>query len=104
VAKAVPDLVAHWGGQFENQERAQARMRLIVPMTLAIIFLLLFASFGTVKHALLILSNVPFALVGGILALYLRDIHLSVSAAVGFIALFGVAVQNGVVLVAHLNA
>jgi cobalt-zinc-cadmium resistance protein CzcA len=92
-----------WGGQFENQERAQARMRVIVPMTLAIIFLLLFAAFGTVKHALLILSNVPFALVGGILALYLRDIHLSVSAAVGFIALFGVAVQNGVVLVAHLN-
>lgn len=93
-----------WGGQFENQQRAQDRMLVILPMTLAIIFLLLFATFGTIKHALLILSNVPFALVGGILALYLRDIHLSVSAAVGFIALFGVAVQNGLVLVAHLNA
>jgi cobalt-zinc-cadmium resistance protein CzcA len=98
-----PTIGLVWGGQFENQERAQARMKVILPMTLAIIFLLLFAAFGTVKHALLILSNVPFALVGGILALYLRDIHLSVSAAVGFIALFGVAVQNGVVLVAHIN-
>ena len=103
LADRAPTIGLVWGGQFENQERAQARMKVILPMTLAIIFLLLFAAFGTVKHALLILSNVPFALVGGILALYLRDIHLSVSAAVGFIALFGVAVQNGVVLVAHIN-
>ncbi len=103
LADRSPTIGLVWGGQFENQERAQARMKVILPMTLAIIFLLLFAAFGTVKHALLILSNVPFALVGGILALYLRDIHLSVSAAVGFIALFGVAVQNGVVLVAHIN-
>jgi len=92
-----------WGGQFENQRRAMATLSVVVPVTLLLIFLLLFMSFGSLRHAGLIILNVPFALVGGILALYLRDLHLSVSASVGFIALFGVAVLNGVVLVSYFN-
>jgi cobalt-zinc-cadmium resistance protein CzcA len=90
-----------WGGEFENQQRAMARLRLIVPISILLIFVLLFNAFGSIKHAALILVNVPFALVGGIVALYLTGIHLSVSAAIGFIALFGQAVLNGVVLVSH---
>ena len=92
-----------WGGEFENQQRAMARLRLIVPISILLIFVLLFNAFGTVKHAALILVNVPFALIGGILALYLTGIHLSVSAAIGFIALFGQAVLNGVVMVSYFN-
>jgi heavy metal efflux system protein len=92
-----------WGGEFENQQRAMARLRLIVPISLLLIFVLLFNAFGTVRHAALILVNVPFALIGGILALYLTGIHLSVSAAIGFIALFGQAVLNGVVMVSYFN-
>ena len=92
-----------WGGEFENQQRAMARLRLIVPISVLLIFVLLFNAFGSVKHAALILVNVPFALIGGILALYLTGIHLSVSAAIGFIALFGQAVLNGVVMVSYFN-
>ena len=92
-----------WGGEFENQQRAMARLRLIVPISILLIFVLLFNAFGAVKHAALILVNVPFALIGGILALYLTGIHLSVSAAIGFIALFGQAVLNGVVMVSYFN-
>ena len=92
-----------WGGEFENQERAMARLRVIVPLSIFLIFLLLFNAFGSVKSALLILSNIPFALVGGILALLLTGIPLSVSAAIGFIALFGQAVLNGVVIVSYFN-
>jgi heavy metal efflux system protein len=92
-----------FGGEFENQQRAMARLRLIVPVSLLLIFVLLFNAFGTVKHAALILLNVPFALIGGVLALFLTGIHLSVSAAIGFIALFGQAVLNGVVLVSCFN-
>jgi cobalt-zinc-cadmium resistance protein CzcA len=92
-----------WGGEFENQQRAMARLRLIVPISVLLIFILLFNAFGAVKHAALILVNVPFALIGGILALYLTGIHLSVSAAIGFIALFGQAVLNGVVMVSYFN-
>jgi cobalt-zinc-cadmium resistance protein CzcA len=92
-----------WGGEFENQQRAMARLTLIVPISILLIFVLLFNAFGTVKHAALILVNVPFALIGGILALYLTGIHLSVSAAIGFIALFGQAVLNGVVMVSYFN-
>jgi cobalt-zinc-cadmium resistance protein CzcA len=92
-----------WGGEFENQERAMARLSLIVPISVFLIFVLLFHAFGSVKHAALILMNVPFALIGGILALYLTGIHLSVSAAIGFIALFGQAVLNGVVMVSYFN-
>jgi cobalt-zinc-cadmium resistance protein CzcA len=92
-----------WGGQFENQQRAMARLSVVVPVVIVIIFGLLFASFDSVKQALLILLNVPFASVGGIAALWLRHMNLNLSAAVGFIALFGVAVLNGVVMVSSIN-
>lgn len=92
-----------WGGQFENQQRAQARLAIIMPVVLALIFLLLYAAFGTLRHAALILINVPLALLGGMIALHLRGMTLNVSSAVGFIALFGVAVQNGVIMVSNLN-
>ncbi|MGH7616959.1 MAG: efflux RND transporter permease subunit [Gemmatimonadaceae bacterium] len=94
---------ATYGGQFENQARATRRLLLIVPLVLLIIGGLLYVSFGTVRHALLVMLNVPFALVGGIAALWLRGIHLNLSASVGFIALFGVAVLNGIVLIAYIN-
>ena len=92
-----------WGGQFENQQRAQARIAVIVPLVLGLIFLLLYGAFGTLRHAALILASVPLAMLGGMVALHLRDMTLNVSSAVGFIALFGVAVQNGVLMVANLN-
>jgi cobalt-zinc-cadmium resistance protein CzcA len=92
-----------WGGQFENQARATARLALVVPLSIVIIFVLLFITFGTLRQAALVILNVPFALVGGIAALWLRGINLNLSAAVGFIALFGVAVLNGVVLIAAVN-
>jgi heavy metal efflux system protein len=92
-----------WGGAFENQQRAQARLMVIVPAALALIFVLLYGQFGDISHAALILLNVPLALLGGVLALHLRGMTLNVSSAVGFIALFGVAVQNGVIMVANLN-
>ncbi len=92
-----------WGGQFENQQRAMARLAVVVPVVIVIIFGLLFASFNSVKQALLILLNVPFASVGGIAALWLRDMNVNLSAAVGFIALFGVAVLNGVVMVSSIQ-
>lgn len=92
-----------WGGQFENQQRAMARLSFIVPLCLLLIFILLFSTFGIVRQAFLIILNVPFALIGGIVALYLRGLPLSVSGAVGFIALFGVAVLNGIVMVSYFN-
>ncbi len=92
-----------WGGQFENQRRATARLALIVPASIVLIFVLLFSAFQSVKYATLILANLPFALIGGVAALWIRDINLSVSAAVGFIALFGISVQNGVILVTEFN-
>jgi len=92
-----------WGGQFENQQRAMKRFAIVVPITIAAIFLLLFSSFNSIKQALLIIMNIPFALIGGILALLLGKFNLSVSASVGFIALFGVAVLNGVVMVSYFN-
>jgi len=92
-----------WSGQFENQQRAMKRLAIIVPISLGLIFVLLFWAFMSVKNALLIVMNVPFALIGGILILLATGINLSVSAAVGFIALFGIAVQNGVILVSQLN-
>jgi cobalt-zinc-cadmium resistance protein CzcA len=93
-----------WGGQYENQTRALGRLALVVPAVVLIIYLLLFLSFGSVPQAGLVLLNVPFALVGGVAALWLRGLNLSLSASVGFIALFGIAVLNGVVLVEHINA
>ncbi len=92
-----------WSGQFENQQRAMKRLAVIVPISLGLIFVLLFWAFMSIKNALLILMNVPFAMIGGILILLATGINLSVSAAVGFIALFGIAVQNGVILVSQLN-
>ncbi|PYV39572.1 MAG: CusA/CzcA family heavy metal efflux RND transporter, partial [Acidobacteria bacterium] len=101
--KLPPGYHVEWGGQFENLQRARKRLTIILPITIAIIFALLFLTFGSVGDAGLVLMNVPFSLVGGILALYLRGIHLSVSAAVGFISLFGVAVMSGVLVVAEIN-
>lgn len=92
-----------WGGQFENQQRAAARLGLVVPVALALIFVVLFMTFGSVRQALLILAIVPFALVGGVLALWLSGQYLSVPASVGFIALLGIAVLNGLVLVSYFN-
>ena len=92
-----------WGGQFENQQRAAARLSVVVPVALGLIFVLLFSTFGSVRQALLILSNIPFALVGGIVALWVTGEYLSVPASVGFIALLGIAVLNGVVLVSYFN-
>jgi cobalt-zinc-cadmium resistance protein CzcA len=92
-----------WGGQFENQNRAQARLAIVIPIVLALIFLILFGAFRTVRHPVLILSNVPLAVLGGMAALVLRGMTLNVSSAVGFIALFGISMQNGVIMVSNLN-
>lgn len=92
-----------WGGQFENQNRADARLAVIVPITLAIIFVMLYAAFGKFRLAALLLSIVPMALFGGMLALNIRGMTLNVSSAVGFIALSGIAIQNGVIMVSHIN-
>jgi len=90
-----------WGGQFENQRRATKRLEVIVPTSMVLIFILLFGAFGSVKYAGLIMINLPFALIGGILMLFVRHLNLSVSAAVGFVALFGIAVQNGIILISE---
>jgi cobalt-zinc-cadmium resistance protein CzcA len=98
-----PGYYTAWGGTFENQKRAMQRLGLIVPVTLALIYLLLFLTFGSLRYATLIMLNLPLALAGGILGLLVTGQYLSVPAAVGFIALFGVAVLNGVVLVSQIN-
>ena len=92
-----------YGGQFENQQRATRRLSLIIPMVVAVIFLLLYLTFHSLKQALLVIGNIPFALVGGIAALWVRGMNLNLSALIGFIALFGVAMLNGVVLVSSIN-
>jgi heavy metal efflux system protein len=92
-----------WGGQFENQQRAAARLSIVVPVALGLIFVLLFTTFGSVRQALLVFVNIPFALIGGVFALVATGEYLSVPASVGFIALLGIAVLNGVVLVSHFN-
>ena len=93
-----------WSGQFENQQRAMKRLSFIVPVSFILIFVLLFWTFRSIKNASLIVMNVPFSMIGGLIALLLTGIHLSVSAAVGFIALFGIAVQNGVILLSQINS
>ena len=98
-----PGYYVTYGGQFENQSRATRRLAIIVPLVLLAIAGLLYATFDTLRHAMLVMVTVPFALVGGITALWLRGLHLNLSASVGFIALFGVAVLNGVVLVTYVN-
>ena len=92
-----------WGGQFENQQRAAARLGVVVPISLGLIFALLFSTFRSIRQSLLILSIVPFALVGGIFALWVTGEYLSVPASVGFIALLGITVLNGIVLVSYFN-
>jgi cobalt-zinc-cadmium resistance protein CzcA len=101
--KIPPGYSIEFGGQFENQERAMKRLGLVLPLTGAIIFGILYATFQSVRQALLIIFNVPFALVGGIAMLWLRGLNLNLSASIGFIALFGVAVLNGIVLVSAIN-
>lgn len=92
-----------WGGQFENQNRAYSRLAMIVPLALAIMFILLYTAFGKFRQAGLVLCIVPLAIFGGMLALNVRGMTLNVSSAVGFIALFGVAIQNGVIMISHIN-
>jgi cobalt-zinc-cadmium resistance protein CzcA len=92
-----------YGGQFENQQRAMARLYVVVPITLGLIFFMLFSTFSSWKYAVLIFLNIPFATIGGIVALWISGLYLSVPAAVGFIAIFGIAVLNGVVLVSYIN-
>jgi heavy metal efflux system protein len=92
-----------WGGQFENLQRATERLMIVVPLALFLIFVLLFTTFNSVKQAILIYTSIPLAVVGGILALFLRGMPFSISAGVGFIALFGVAVLDGVVMVSYIN-
>ena len=106
VAKEVPMPPGYyitWGGQFENQQRAMARLSVVVPLVVLLIFLLLFTSFGSLSNAVLIVLNIPFALIGGVVGLFVSGQNLSVAASVGFIALFGVAVLNGVVMVSYFN-
>ena len=98
-----PGYRLEWGGEFENQQRAATRLALVVPVALVLIFLVLFSTFGSVKQAALVLSNVPFAMIGGVFALALTGEYLSVPASVGFIALLGIAVLNGVVMVTYFN-
>jgi cobalt-zinc-cadmium resistance protein CzcA len=102
--KLDPGYYLEWGGQFENLERASSRLMLVVPLTLALIFSLLYFAFQSVRVALIIFLNIPFAVTGGVFALALRGMPFSISAAVGFIALFGVAVLNGVVLLSYVCA
>jgi cobalt-zinc-cadmium resistance protein CzcA len=90
-----PGYLIDWGGQFELQQAANRRLAVVIPITLGLVCLLLYSSFGSIKKALLILLNIPLALVGGVVALWLSGQNLSVPASVGFIALFGVAVLNG---------
>jgi cobalt-zinc-cadmium resistance protein CzcA len=92
-----------WGGQFENQQRAAKRLLIVVPIALLLIFVLLYMTFNSVRQALLVLLNIPFALIGGVFALLITQEYLSVPASVGFIALMGIAVLNGLVMVTHFN-
>lgn len=101
--KLPPGYYITWGGTFENLERASSRLLIVVPLALFLIFVLLYTTFGSIRQALLIYTGIPFAVVGGIFALFLRGMPFSISAGVGFIALFGVAVLNGVVMVSYIN-
>jgi cobalt-zinc-cadmium resistance protein CzcA len=98
-----PGYTVVFGGQFENQQRAQARLMIVVPVSLGLIFLLLYFAFNSVGQALLIMLNVPLALIGGIAGLFISGLYLSVPGSVGFITLLGVAVLNGVVMVSSIN-
>ena len=95
--------VLEWGGQFENQQRAALRLAIVIPVAIGLIFLLLFSTFGSIRQALLVLSNVPLAVIGGIFGMWISGEYLSVSSSVGFISLLGIAVLNGVMMVNHFN-
>jgi cobalt-zinc-cadmium resistance protein CzcA len=101
--KLPPGYRVEWGGQFENFERARERLLVVIPITIGLIFVLLYLTFGSALDAGLVLVNVPFSLAGGLVALYLRGINLSVSAAVGFVSLFGVAVMSGVLYISEIR-
>lgn len=98
-----PGYWIEWGGAFENQQRAMGRLALIVPLTIAMIFMLLYTAFNSLRHATLIIANVPFAIIGGVVGLFISGQYLSVPSAIGFIAVFGVAMLNGIVMVSFLN-
>ncbi len=98
-----PGYWIEWGGAFENQQRALARLSVIVPLTILFIFVLLYTAFNSIKYALLIIANVPFATIGGLVALFISGQYVSVPSAIGFIAVFGVAMLNGIVLVSFIN-
>ena len=98
-----PGYLVSWGGQFELAQKANQRLALVIPITLGLIFVLLYASFGSIKNSVLILFNIPFALVGGVISLWALGENLSVPASVGFIALFGIALTNGMVLITYLD-
>jgi cobalt-zinc-cadmium resistance protein CzcA len=98
-----PGYSLEWGGQFQNQQRAAARLMIVVPIALALIFMLLYLTFGSMRQSILVFCNVPFATIGGIIALRISGEFLSVPASVGFIALLGIAVLNGVVMVSYIN-
>jgi len=95
--------LVQWGGQFENQQRAASRLALVVPVSLLLIFLLLFTTFGSIRQATLVFSNIPLAMIGGVFALWISGEYISVPASIGFIALLGVAVPNSVVLLSYFN-
>ncbi len=101
--KLPPGYYVSYGGQFENQQRASARLAMVVPIAVALIFVMLFTTFRSLRQAGLIILNIPFAMIGGVISLYLSGLYLSVPASVGFITLFGVAVLNGVVMVTYFN-
>jgi cobalt-zinc-cadmium resistance protein CzcA len=102
--KLPPSAFLTWGGEFENQRRAMARLAIIIPVSIGLILAIPFHTFGSLRCALLILATIPFALVGGVVGLDLAGLNLSVSACIGFIALMGQVVLNGVVLVSQINA
>ena len=101
--KLPPGYLVTWGGQFKLQQEANARFAVVIPITLLLIFLLLFFNFSSVKNSLLILLNIPLALVGGVVGLWITGQNLSVPSSVGFIALFGIALENGMILVTYFN-
>ena len=98
-----PGYWIEWGGSFENQQRALTRLSIIVPLTIFFIFVLLYTAFNSIKYATLIIANVPFATIGGLVALFISGQYVSVPSAIGFIAVFGVAMLNGIVLVSFIN-
>ncbi|HWP00665.1 MAG TPA: CusA/CzcA family heavy metal efflux RND transporter [Methylococcus sp.] len=98
-----PGYYVTWGGQFENQQKAAKRLSIVIPVSIGLVFLLLFSTFGSIRQALLVLVNIPFSLIGGVAGLWISGEYLSVSASVGFISLLGIAVLNGVVLVSYFN-